>query len=200
MQLHRFTPGLGHLNDASIQQLVTLATYSMVNGNPCRDWEDAYKELEMQRGYCAVATRYSPALIRNQALSSPQATLKARPEIPMPALTLQLYLCALLCLTVQKAAAQNSQYLLRACILRCITASVTVAALQVLARFVEMFSSLGWFFGSLFFDQLSGAADNSSRVRYRAAQLRCAHSLCIHPYACSFNALDYVAAFSYSAS
>ncbi|CAL5228284.1 g11389 [Coccomyxa viridis] len=82
------------------------------------DWEDAYKELEMQRGYCAVATRYSPALIRNQALSSPQATLK------------------------------------------------------VLARFVEMFTSLGWFFGSLFFDQLSGAADNSSRVRYRAAQLR----------------------------
>ena len=30
----------------------------------------------MQRGYCSVATRYSPALIRNQALSSPEATLK----------------------------------------------------------------------------------------------------------------------------
>ena len=36
----------------------------------------------MQRGYCAVATRYSPALIRNQALSSPQATLKACPTPP----------------------------------------------------------------------------------------------------------------------
>ena len=49
--------------------------------------------------------------------------------------------------------------------------------MQVLARAVEMISSLGWFFGSLFFDQLSGAADNSTRVRYRAAQLRCACSL-----------------------
>lgn len=51
-----------------------------------------------------------------------------------------------------------------------------MAILQVLARAVEMFTSLGWFFGSLFFDRLSGVADNSSRVRYRAAQLRCLSS------------------------
>ena len=50
---------------------------------------------------------------------------------------------------------------------------MTVAILQVAARALEMFSSLGWFIGSLFFDRLSGAADNSSRVRYRAAHLRC---------------------------
>lgn len=42
----------------------------------CSDWETAYKELEMQRGYCSVATRYSPALVRQQAFSSPEATLK----------------------------------------------------------------------------------------------------------------------------
>lgn len=30
----------------------------------------------MQRGYCSVATRYSPALVRQQAFSSPEATLK----------------------------------------------------------------------------------------------------------------------------
>ena len=42
----------------------------------CRDWETAYKELEMQRGYCSVATRYSPGLVRQQAFSSPEASLK----------------------------------------------------------------------------------------------------------------------------
>ena len=42
----------------------------------CRDWETAYKELEMQRGYCSVATRYSPGLVRQQAFSSPEAALK----------------------------------------------------------------------------------------------------------------------------
>ena len=30
----------------------------------------------MQRGYCSVATRYSPGLVRQQAFSSPEATLK----------------------------------------------------------------------------------------------------------------------------
>ena len=60
---------------------------------------------------------------------------------------------------------------------------LTVAILQVLARAVEMFTSLGWFFGSLFFDRLSGAADSSSRVRYRAAQLRCLSSSPSHPTA-----------------
>ena len=42
----------------------------------CRDWDQAYKELEMQRGYCAVSTKYSPALIQRQALASPDAFLK----------------------------------------------------------------------------------------------------------------------------
>jgi hypothetical protein len=32
----------------------------------------------MQRGYCVVSTKYSPALIRQQALSSPQAFLQVR--------------------------------------------------------------------------------------------------------------------------
>lgn len=32
----------------------------------------------MQRGYCAVSTKYSPALIQASALSSPAAFLKAR--------------------------------------------------------------------------------------------------------------------------
>ena len=41
-----------------------------------RDSEQAYKELEMQRGYCVVSTRYSPALIRDRALSSPSAFLQ----------------------------------------------------------------------------------------------------------------------------
>ena len=35
-----------------------------------------------------------------------------------------------------------------------------------------MSGRLGWFFGSLLFDRLSGAADTKPRVRYRAAQLR----------------------------
>ena len=30
----------------------------------------------MQRGYCSVATRYSPGLVRQQAFSSPEASLK----------------------------------------------------------------------------------------------------------------------------
>ena len=47
---------------------------------------------------------------------------------------------------------------------------------QVTARAVEMFARLGLFFGSLFFDRLSGAADSTARVRYRAAQLRCAYA------------------------
>ena len=44
----------------------------------CRDWDQAYKELEMQRGYCAVSTKYSPALIQQAALASPDAFLKVR--------------------------------------------------------------------------------------------------------------------------
>ncbi|BDA46770.1 Protein ACTIVITY OF BC1 COMPLEX KINASE 1, chloroplastic [Coccomyxa sp. Obi] len=40
------------------------------------DSAQAYKELEMQRGYCVVSTRYSPALIRDRALSSPGAFLQ----------------------------------------------------------------------------------------------------------------------------
>ena len=44
----------------------------------CRDeWQQAYQELEMQRGYCAVSTKYSPALIQASALASPAAFLKA---------------------------------------------------------------------------------------------------------------------------
>jgi len=51
--------------------------------------------------------------------------------------------------------------------------------MQVTARAVEMFGRLGFFFGSLIFDRVSGAADSRSRVRYRAAQLRYIHVLCV---------------------
>lgn len=47
---------------------------------------------------------------------------------------------------------------------------------QVVARAAEMALRLGWFFGSLALDRASGADDNSDRVRYRAAQLRCAQA------------------------
>lgn len=54
-------------------------------GCACRDWDQAYKELEMQRGYCAVSTKYSPALIQQQALASPDAFLKVRvPQCAKP--------------------------------------------------------------------------------------------------------------------
>ena len=36
----------------------------------------------MQRGYCAVSTKYSPALIQASALASPAAFLKARLHLP----------------------------------------------------------------------------------------------------------------------
>ena len=36
----------------------------------------------MQRGYCSVATRYSPGLVRQQAFSSPEATLKVVCSFP----------------------------------------------------------------------------------------------------------------------
>ena len=47
----------------------------------------------MQRGYCAVSTRYSPALIREQALSSPKAFLQVcvlSPWLPLLASLLHL--------------------------------------------------------------------------------------------------------------
>lgn len=49
---------------------------------PSRDWQQAYQELEMQRGYCVVSTRYSPAMIRESALSSPTAFLQVNPHKP----------------------------------------------------------------------------------------------------------------------
>ena len=58
----------------------------------------------MQRGYCSVATRYSPALIRDQALSSPEATLKVM--LAHKTMRSFWYLMASdECLTAQKTAA-----------------------------------------------------------------------------------------------
>ncbi len=49
---------------------------------------------------------------------------------------------------------------------------------QVVARAAEMALRLGWFFASLALDRASGASDDSTRVRTRAAQLRCAPLPC----------------------
>ncbi len=81
----------------------------------------------MQRGYCAVATRYSPALIRNQALSSPQATLKACPiSQSLPNIHSQLTLAYALPRS-SDGCWPNSQWLLRACIVQGRLVAVTVA-------------------------------------------------------------------------
>ena len=38
---------------------------------PCRVWEAAYEQLQMEKGVCNLVQKYSPEAVREQALSSP---------------------------------------------------------------------------------------------------------------------------------
>lgn len=45
---------------------------------PCREWNQAYAQLEMERGFCSLggAEKYSPELVQRRAFESPAAAAR----------------------------------------------------------------------------------------------------------------------------
>ena len=49
-----------------------------VSSPPCREWNQAYAQLEMERGFCSLggAEKYSPELVQRRAFESPAAAAR----------------------------------------------------------------------------------------------------------------------------
>ena len=42
----------------------------------CRIWEEAYEQLQMEKGVCNLVQKYSPQLIAQRALNSPASLFR----------------------------------------------------------------------------------------------------------------------------
>ena len=87
----------------------------------CREWNQAYAQLEMERGFCSLggAEKYSPELVQRRALESPAAAARVALRGGEMLWRLGLFACSLLADNLAGLSEEGDRVRLRARQLRC---------------------------------------------------------------------------------
>ena len=87
----------------------------------CREWNQAYAQLEMERGFCSLggAEKYSPELVQRRAMESPAAASRVALRGAEMLWRLGLFACSLLADNLAGLSEERERVRLRARQLRC---------------------------------------------------------------------------------
>lgn len=87
----------------------------------CREWNQAYAQLEMERGFCSLggAEKYSPELVQRRALESPATAARVALRGGEMLWRLGLFACSLLADNLAGLSEEGDRVRLRARQLRC---------------------------------------------------------------------------------
>lgn len=57
-------------------ELQTLTTLTKTAHGTCRSWDEAYEQLQYERGACNLVQKYTPQLVRQRVMSTPEDALQ----------------------------------------------------------------------------------------------------------------------------
>ena len=146
----------------------------------CRVADSAYEQLQLDRGSCTLVQKYTPQLVQQRVLGSPQATAQVLVRFlgPYAPLVLKPPSAALKACRERICSPSSSRVLVWV-FLR--TSATIEPPFLLQGRGFEIIFRLGLYFGGLAIDYLSGEVDSTEQVKFRAAQLRCVSTSPPHP-------------------
>lgn len=110
---------------------------------------EAWQQLELETGFCNLASGYSAEMVRNRVLKGPEDVF----GVVVRAWELLRYLCIIV-------------------LFNCGLRLMTRVQMILQCRAVTMVVTLGTYYVALESDKLSGQSESPERTRLRAAQLR----------------------------